>query len=947
MDWQGRWIWLKDEPVPAYNLRALARKTFALDALPARAELAISADSQYRLFVNGKWVNDGPTRAFPWKYSFDRIDVSRFLRPGRNVLAVWVQHHGEGTFHQIVTRPGLLVQLAIETVKGRKMIASDRTWKMRLDPALNEHSPQISCQMPHEEQYDAREELVGWTAPEFDDSDWPAAHVVATVGDGPWKDLTEREIGLLAVERINPVRIAAVRKVRAPNIVATLNLKRAFWPERIDSNTRNYRGAVLTTLRSPVAQRVTMYRPTTGVWPVQVYLNGKPVDLNGPQRASEVRLNKGPNTLLWVVSLEHHYDDIQLILDAPRPVSLVSPVCKGHWSVAGPFETETEDWNALKTCRTLEQLKSRNVLKYFCEPPFPALQTDDANAGMIYAKTVEGTAKTRNIENLLADNNEMAVLEASRDDVEVLIDLGKEYNAHVELDLWAPAGVVIDSQIFEERHTPALGNRSGFRYITRDGWQKFTTFRHYGGRYLALAFRNLTGPVRIRKVVALFVHNPVEHKGKFRCSDHLLNGIWDIGKQTLLCCMEDTFTDCPTYEQTYWVGDGRNEALICHTTFGEYNITRRCARLPAFSLHRSDLTESQVPSSWQNLLPAWSFLWVQMIWEHYYFSGDESLLKEMYPFVTKMLGTIRKKYLDEKTGLFAITAWNMFDWTKVDDQHRLVTHNNMFLIGALRQTAEMARTLGRASEAKGWQRWTDQLIERINRHLWSQERQAYIDSIHDDGVPSTVVSRPTNTLAVLYDVAPPARLKKILPMVLGEQHRDVVPFGSPFALFYLLECLVKLNRFDQVAALVRDEWGYMVDQGATTFWETLRKTRSHCHAWSAAPTYFLSRYVLGVEPARPGFQTVLFAPRILDLTYAAGTVPTPSGNVHVRWDRTGREFTMTIRKPAPLAGRLQLPAELKVATLTINGRAVGKPKAGQTINLPGTETIRVEAKLNV
>lgn len=35
--------------------------------------------------------------------------------------------------------------------------------------------------------------------------------------------------------------------------------------------------------------------------------------------------------------------------------------------------------------------------------------------------------------------------------------------------------------------------------------------------------------------------------------------IYEMSLYTTRLCMEDTYVDCPTYEQTYWVGDARNE----------------------------------------------------------------------------------------------------------------------------------------------------------------------------------------------------------------------------------------------------------------------------------------------------------------------------------------------------------------------------------------------------
>jgi len=40
----------------------------------------------------------------------------------------------------------------------------------------------------------------------------------------------------------------------------------------------------------------------------------------------------------------------------------------------------------------------------------------------------------------------------------------------------------------------------------------------------------------------------------------------------------------------------------------------------------------------------------------------------------------------------------------------------------------------------------------------------------------------------------------------------------------------------------------MLKQGATTWWEVFDDRWSHCHYWSGAPTWQLSRYGLGLHP---------------------------------------------------------------------------------------------------
>ncbi|NLJ86437.1 MAG: hypothetical protein GX322_08350, partial [Firmicutes bacterium] len=99
---------------------------------------------------------------------------------------------------------------------------------------------------------------------------------------------------------------------------------------------------------------------------------------------------------------------------------------------------------------------------------------------------------------------------------------------------------------------------------------------------------------------------------------------------------------------------------------------------------------------------------------------------------------------------------------------------------------------------------------------------------------------------------------------------------------------------------------------ATTCWETFpgfqkdRWTRSHCHAWSAAPGYFLPAYQLGVRPLEPGFASVLIQPETAGLSWCKGVVPSPKGDITVYWQQAKR-FTIEVKLPPEVTGLIRLP----------------------------------------
>lgn len=927
MKWQAKWIWNPADPNP-HNTHVLFRKHFRAPAKVADGMLRISADSRYRLYLNGEWLGDGPCRSWPAHQQFDVYDVAGRLLPGENLVAVDVHHYGTSTFHYIHGPAGLIVQ--IDAAKaGKPLLASAKGWKTAVNAAYNRRSPRISCQMPFEEQFDARLEPEGWEWPDFDDSDWDSSVEVAPALRAHWKDLNPRDVPFLTREPVHPVRVAGISYVRPPALVETVCARRMLYPEVTHSNHRGYHAVVATTIVSKAEQDASLLHATSQIGGAVKarYLNGEKVE------GQTLCLNRGPNELITVLDgPREHCDDMVLALDGPSAMSLQAPFKRpGKWLFIGPFEPGSELFARIGEVRTHEGLLAFE--EHFRGDSTPEEADADILNITANARFIDGTPRLTAPEAMLDDTTSFAVLHPSKRDVEVLLDFGREIVGYCDIALRAPEGVVVDAHCFEAvwngRRQWTHGNRSTFRYITREGLQTWTSAWRRGFRYMSLTFRNVTAPVHIHGVRALSATYPVVERGAFHSSDPLLNEIWRMGRHTLRCCMEDTFTDCPTYEQTYWVGDARNEALICHAAYGAYDIVRRCVKLAALSMERSPLVESQVPSGWQNVLTAWSLLWVLMADEYYEHTGDVAYLKEVYPTVAQMLRTCRT-YRKNRWDLFEIDAWNLFDWAPIDQHHPIAAHNNFLLMGALARAARMAAALGKPEDETDWLAFRDEIRTAANQHLWSHKHGAYIDSIHEDGTPSHVLSHSTNTLALLYDAVPPERMAEVKAVVL-DPPEGFVRFGSPFAMFYLLECLAAQGMFQSMYDTIRKRWGEMVDAGATTCWETFPgweavfPTRSHCHAWSAGPTWFLSRYMLGVSPGTPGFGAVRIAPEPCGVRFCRGRFPSPHGEIGIDWSSDEKGFTLTAALPMEMAATVILPVDASVMkVLSWDGRHMHK-----------------------
>jgi len=66
------------------------KTVFNLPAVPPKAEISISANTRYLLFVNGQEILNGPCRGDHWHQFCDVVDIAPYLTAGKNVIAAKV-----------------------------------------------------------------------------------------------------------------------------------------------------------------------------------------------------------------------------------------------------------------------------------------------------------------------------------------------------------------------------------------------------------------------------------------------------------------------------------------------------------------------------------------------------------------------------------------------------------------------------------------------------------------------------------------------------------------------------------------------------------------------------------------------------------------------------------------------------------------------------------------
>jgi hypothetical protein len=859
---KSNWIWCPQQTPTDYNQTVLFKKEIDL-ADPSAARIEITADSWYRLIVNGKWINDGPARAYPDHWQHDTHDISAALQPGKNHIEVIVRYFGIGTFHQIPQQAGLRATLLVD---GQN-IGTGTDWLATPSKAWKQWTPKISVQMEPVEEYDARFEK---------ELDWQPAVLIKRPGK-----ISPRNTALLTKKSRQPIGKPSRTTVQKPVSQWVVPATQLCHPGLIEANLCTSRPLILCG-KLTVSEKQP-FDFSSKEW--KIAINGRLL------KTGKVTLTPGKyNVRFFSRHLYGHNKEFAFsVLEMPGTqwIEWRASVADEYLfaDVDIPFE-----WFDHKEAIRIEERWHQKIQK---NPDF------------------EGRRLHLPLEQIFMRDTaaEFALRKPSdKGDPEYCFDFGDQICGYIEFNLKAEAGVQIDFNLVEYitpegviQHTMPF-NRNGFRYTAKDGINRFTSLKRRSGRYLFLTVRDAKKPVEIKSVRIIEATAPVKPARAFKCSDPMLNKVWKMSERTLQLCMEDTFTDCPLYEQTLWIGDARNEALYAFTAYGNTDVSARSLELGAQSLEKFQMVGCQVPSSWDCILPAWSFLWGMHVWEHYFHSGNKRLLKKLWPAVQKNIAGA-KAYIDSETGLFRGKHWNLLEWAAIDHKNETVLHNSLLFCGALLAAEKCADALGEPSSP--FRTLRKKLAASVNA-FWDDTKQSYPDALLDTtGKPSPKTCQHTSMLALMCEVLPEKNKSAALKNLLNPP-QGMTPVASPFAMQFLFEALEKAQEYDAIIKSIRTHFKSMIDRGATTVWEMFDgaafdahgfPTRSHCHAWSSSPILFLNRIVLGIRPAQAGGKAFEISPWIGDLESASGATATPHGPVSVEWKRDGDRLTVKINAP--------------------------------------------------
>ncbi len=449
-------------------------------------------------------------------------------------------------------------------------------------------------------------------------------------------------------------------------------------------------------------------------------------------------------------------------------------------------------------------------------------------------------------------------------------------------------------------------------------------FRTY--RYIQMDIKTGPEPVTINDFRGKFTAYPFEQKATFRSSDSSLSEIWDVGWRTARLCANETYFDCPYYEQLQYVGDTRIQALISLYVSGDDRLMRKALQV----FDDSRIPGRPDPEPLPVLEPPGDPPLFSVLDRHDPRLLDASGRPGFCPIIPtgRSIGPrlARRSTCTRAECSGARPWWNFVDWPdewnwdvekriggvpSLDSEGRS-SILSLQLVYALQLAADLARNNGAPDLGLQYQASADKIRQATVKLCWDPGRRLMADT-----PDKKVFSQHANAMAVLVDAVPAPSQKDLMERVSADPSLIQCTMYYRFYLFRAMKKAGLGQRYVEMLA----PWRQMLTLGLSTFAERPEPTRSDCHAWSASPNYDFLASVCGIEPASSGFKTVRITPYPGSLEWVQGEMPHPKGVIQVKFTRKGE---------AGLQGEVTLPPGVS-GELLWNGKILKL--------VPGTQSV--------
>lgn len=424
-------------------------------------------------------------------------------------------------------------------------------------------------------------------------------------------------------------------------------------------------------------------------------------------------------------------------------------------------------------------------------------------------------------------------------------------------------------------------------------------FSYKGFRYIQI--ENCSADLTEEDITLYRIANDVRAYSEFSCSDDMLNKLHKLLRTTLLNNFQGKPTDTPVWEKNGWLGD-----LNCALDSIMYNFDMS-SFLASFVDTMADCFDEfgsvpvMVPSANWSIenSPVWNTVFVFAAEALINYCGMTDYAKNLYPALRKFA----LKDIEELGSNDWVWGFRgLSDWVSpVGDENAPIEPGDSegaeicgtaFIYAMLISMKRIAETFGKAEDAEEYGKAATNIFNAFNSKFYNAQAGIYETTFWRQKGTRTKYRQTSNLVPLAFGLVPDECRENVVKnlvadIVSKDYHLDTGCVGTKFILPVLFDCGYADAAYKVLTQTTYPSWGYWLENGATSAWESWEKTtRSQNHYFLATYEEAFYSHIAGIRNIRNGFREFTLSPAFdCGLDWAKAEFGLPHGKLSSEWKK--------------------------------------------------------------
>lgn len=452
----------------------------------------------------------------------------------------------------------------------------------------------------------------------------------------------------------------------------------------------------------------------------------------------------------------------------------------------------------------------------------------------------------------------------------------------------------VDGNILDFESTgPSFFSPSGKQQIMEDVFIGDGALHEFAPKFVWHAFRYFEVKGKIESASVYVIHSDVAVTSEFESSSPELNWLFDAFLRTQLDNMHcGVPSDCPHRERLGYTGDGQLCAPAAMLLLDSKAFYRKWIR---------DIFDSQdkITGHVNHTAPfggggggpgGWGCAAITVPYHYYKQFGDKGPLEENYDGMKRWIDYLAEKsenglIVREEDGGWCLGDWCTLDKTVIPEPFV----NTCLFMRSLMYIREISIVLEKTQDIEKYDSLYDAAATGIYAQYYNKETSSFAEGLQG-----------ADAFALYAGLGDEKTLENLICKYDKVDHFDTGILCTPV----LVQILFNHGKEDIAFKLMTSHkpggYGYMLDNGATTIWESWHGYGSHNHPMFGACVRSLITSILGItqKDGSVAYNDAVIAPHIPHgMTYASGSVILPQGKIKVQWRKNGGKTEFEISLP--------------------------------------------------